>query len=100
MMSDQAIIALVIAVAGGMGMFTLVLFSNIKKATAELLSKMEGFVKEVSLVREEQAIKSTVLTYIQRELDEIKLQCAKCRDRELSGQCRVVLTESSKSKKV
>lgn len=47
-----------------------------------LLSKIEGFVKEVAAIREDQAIKSTVLTYMQKELETIKMQCWKCRDRE------------------
>lgn len=79
-MSDQAIIALVIAVAGGMGSIVFFLFKNIKDAMNQLLSKIEGFVREVAAIREDQAIKNTVLSYMQKELETIKLQCWKCRE--------------------
>lgn len=82
MMSDQGIIALIISVAAGMGSLVFFLFKNIKDGMELLLSKIEGFVKEVAAIREDQAIKSTVLTYMQKELETIKVQCWKCRDRE------------------
>lgn len=81
-MSDQAVIALIVAVAGGMGALVFFLFKNIKDAMGQLLAKIEGFVKEVAAIREDQAIKTTVITYMQRELETIKAQCWKCWERE------------------
>lgn len=79
-MSDQAIIALVVGVAGGMGALVFFLFKNIKDSMNALLGKIDTFVKEVASIREEQAIKSTVLTYMQKELEIVKAQCWRCRE--------------------
>lgn len=51
----------------------------------QLLAKIESFVREVAAIREDQAIKTTVLSYMQKELETIKLQCWKCRDREIKN---------------
>lgn len=84
-MSDQAVIALIVAVATGMGSIVFFLFKNIKDAMNQLLAKIESFVREVAAIREDQAIKTTVLSYMQKELETIKLQCWKCRDREIKN---------------
>lgn len=81
-MSDQAIIALVIALAAGMGSIVFFLFKNIKDAMNQLLSKIDTFVAAVSAMREDQAIKTTVLAYMQKELEIMKKNCWKCRERD------------------
>lgn len=84
-MSDQGILALIIAASSGLGSIVFFLFKNIKDSMTQLLNKTEGFVKEVAAIREDQAIKTTVLSYMQKELEIIKTQCWKCRDREIKS---------------
>lgn len=81
-MSDQAIIALVVAVAGGIGSLVYFLMSNIKSelraATDEMIVKIEKFVDELGALSEKVAVKSTMLDYVQREVEELKKQCWQC----------------------
>lgn len=84
-MSDQAIIALVCAVAAGIGGLVYFLMGNIKttleNATNDMLKKIEKFVDELAEVKEVVAVKSTMLDYMQREIEAIKKQCWQCEQR-------------------
>lgn len=75
-MSDQAIIALVMAVGTGISSFVYYLISNLKSslrdANNSMLRKMDSFVDELSKVRESLAVKSTVIDYIQRDVEAMK----------------------------
>lgn len=77
-MSDQAIIALICSIAAGLGAMVFFLFRNIKESMTQLLNKIETFVKELSQIREDAAIKTTVISYMQKELESIKARCWKC----------------------
>lgn len=84
-MSDQAIIALVCAVAAGIGGLVYFLMGNIKvtleNATNDMLKKIEKFIDELAEVKENVAVKSTMLDYMQREIEAIKKQCWVCEQR-------------------
>lgn len=75
-MSDQAIIALVMAVGTGISSFVYYLISNLKAslkdANDSVLRKMDSFVDELAKVRESLAVKSTVIDYIQRDVEAMK----------------------------
>jgi cell shape-determining protein MreC len=84
-MSDQAIIALVCAVAAGIGGLVYFLMGNIKttleNATNDMLKKIEKFVDELAEVKEVVAVKGTMLDYMQREIESIKKKCWQCEQR-------------------
>lgn len=84
-MSDQAIIALVCAVAAGIGGLVYFLMGNIKQtlenATDDMLRKIEKFVQELAEVKEHVAVKSTMLDYMSKEIDAIKKKCWQCEQR-------------------
>lgn len=75
-MSDQAIIALVMAVGTGISSFVYYLISNLKAALHDanesVLNKMDKFVDELGKVRESLAVKSTVIDFIQRDVETMK----------------------------
>lgn len=81
-MTDQAIIALIGLAFGAIATLTYYLFSSIKvtieKNNDEILKKIEKFVDELSEVKELIAVKSTMLDYMQREIETIKSNCWKC----------------------
>jgi uncharacterized membrane protein YgaE (UPF0421/DUF939 family) len=88
-MSDQAIIGLVVALGSGISCLIYFLMSNVKYslksatdewkiASTEILSNMKRFVDELAEVRENVAVKSTMLDYLQREVDAMKRQCFAC----------------------
>lgn len=81
-MSDQAIVALIGLAFGAISTLTYYLFSSIKvtieKNNAEILKKIEKFVDELAEVKELIAVKSTMLDYMQREIETIKSNCWKC----------------------
>jgi hypothetical protein len=83
--SDQAIIALVCAVAGGIGSLVYFLMSNVKAqlelATRTMIEKMEKFVSELAEVKEVVAVKATMLDYLQREVESLKKQCWECQSK-------------------
>lgn len=83
-MSDQAIIALVCAVAGGIGSLVYFLMANVKTqlevATKTMIDKMEKFVSELAEVKEIVAVKATMLDYLQREFESLKKQCWECQN--------------------
>jgi hypothetical protein len=84
-MTDQGIVALIGLVASGI--LGLVYFmmssikSTLKQSTDEMLSKIERFIEELAEVKETVAVKSTMLDYMQREIEVIKKQCWKCAER-------------------
>lgn len=84
-MSDQAIIGLMCAVAAGISGLVYFLMGNIKttleNATNDMLKKIEKFVDELAEVKEVVAVKSTMLDYMQREIEAIKKQCWQCEQR-------------------
>jgi cell shape-determining protein MreC len=84
-MSDQAIIALVCAVAAGIGSLVYFLMGNIKSAledaTDDMIRKIEKFVDELAKVKENVAVKSTMLDYMQTEIEGIKRHCYQCEQR-------------------
>jgi uncharacterized protein HemX len=83
--SDQAIIALVCAVAGGIGSLVYFLMANVKAqlelATKTMIDKMEKFVSELAEVKEIVAVKATMLDYLQREVESLKKQCWECQSK-------------------
>jgi uncharacterized protein HemX len=83
--SDQAIIALVCAVAGGIGSLVYFLMQNVKAqlelATRTMIDKMEKFVSELAEVKEIVAVKATMLDYLQREVEALKKQCWECQSK-------------------
>lgn len=84
-MDAQAVVALVALVASGI--ISLVYFmmnsikSTLKQSTDEMLSKIERFIEELAEVKETVAVKSTMLDYMQREIEVLKKQCWKCAER-------------------
>lgn len=84
-MTDQGIIGLIGLVASGI--VGLVYFmmnsikSTLKQSTDEMLSKIEKFIEELGEIKEVVAVKSTMLDYMQREIEVIKKQCWQCKDR-------------------
>lgn len=84
-MTDQGIVALIGLVASGI--LGLVYFmmssikSTLKQSTDEMLTKIERFIEELAEVKETVAVKSTMLDYMQREIEVIKKQCWKCAER-------------------
>lgn len=86
-MSDQAIIALVCGVAAGIGSLVYFLMGNIKSAledaTDDMIKKIEKFVDELAKVKENVAVKSTMLDYMQTEIEGIKRHCYQCEQRNL-----------------
>jgi predicted PurR-regulated permease PerM len=92
-MSDQAIIGLVVAAFGAIGTLVYYLITSIKTQLDEttkaienrlkenndvMIKKIEKFVDELSEVKEAIAVKSTMLDYMQREIETIKSNCWKC----------------------
>jgi predicted PurR-regulated permease PerM len=92
-MSDQAIISLIIAAFGAIGILVFYLISSIRTQLEEttkaielslkenndvMIKKIEKFVDELSEVKEAIAVKSTMLDYMQREIETIKANCWKC----------------------
>ena len=81
-MSDQAIIALISLVGGGLAGLIYFLMSSIKstlrEAVNDMMKKIDTFIKELADVKETVAVKSTMLDYMQREIDGIKNQCWQC----------------------
>jgi len=85
-LSDQAIIGLIVAVTGGICTLIYYLMSAIrttlKDAIETMLEKIEKFVQDLSKVKEDVAVKSTMLDYMQREIEGIKKNCWKCNNRD------------------
>jgi cell shape-determining protein MreC len=83
--SDQAIIALVCAVAGGIGSLVYFLMANIKSqlevATRTMIEKMDKFVHELAELKEIVSVKATMLDYLQREVESLKKQCWQCQQK-------------------
>jgi predicted PurR-regulated permease PerM len=92
-MSDQAIIGLVLSAFGAIGILVFYLITSIKtqldattKAIEDrlkenndaMIKKIEKFVDELGEVKEAIAVKSTMLDYMQREIETIKSNCWKC----------------------
>lgn len=84
-MDAQATVALVCAVAAGIGGLVYFLMGNIKttleNATNDMLKKIEKFVDELAEVKEVVAVKGTMLDYMQREIESIKKKCWQCEQR-------------------
>ena len=81
-MSDQGVIALVGLAFTAIATMSWYLFGSIKvtieKNNADMLKKIEKFVDELNEVKELIAVKSTMLDYMQREIETIKSNCWKC----------------------
>jgi len=81
-MSDQAIIALVGLVSSALGTLIYYLMAGLKatlkESTGELSKKIESFVAELSKVKENAAVKSTIIEYMQKELGAVKKHCWSC----------------------
>ena len=84
-MTDQGIVALIGLVASGILGLVYFMMSSIKvtlkQSTDEMLTKIEKFIEELAEVKETVAVKSTMLDYMQREIEVIKKQCWKCSER-------------------
>jgi carbon starvation protein CstA len=84
-MDAQAIVAMMTMVASGI--IGIVYFmmnsikSTLKQTTDEMISKIDKFVEDLAEVKETVAVKSTMLDYMQREIEVIKKQCWKCAER-------------------
>lgn len=83
-MSDQAIIALIGLVSSGLGGLIYFLMASIKntlkEAVDDMMKKIDTFIKQLADVKESVAVKSTMLDYLQRELEEVKKQCWECQN--------------------
>lgn len=81
-MSAEATIALIGIVTSGLAGLIYFLMSNIKttlkEAIADMMGKLDLFIKELHVVKEQVAVKSTMLDYMQREIEGIKKQCWQC----------------------
>jgi len=81
-MTDQAIVALISLVGGGLAGLIYFLMSSIKttlrEAVADMMKKIDAFIRELAEVKETVAVKSTMLDYMQREIEGIKKQCWQC----------------------
>lgn len=84
-MDAQAVVAMMTMVASGI--IGIVYFmmnsikSTLKQTTDEMLSKIDKFVEDLGEIKEVVAVKSTMLDYMQREIEVIKKQCWQCKDR-------------------
>lgn len=92
-MDSQSIIVLVLSAFGAIGILVFYLISaikaqldettkaietSLKENNAVMILKIEKFVEELSEVKEAIAVKSTMLDYMQREIETIKSNCWKC----------------------
>lgn len=81
-MSAEAIIALIGIITSGIAGLIYFLMSSInntlKDAIDDITNKIDKFIKELSEVKETVAVKSTMLDYMQREIESIKKQCWEC----------------------
>lgn len=91
-MSDQAIVALVMAVAGGIGTLIYYLLNSVKRSldhslenmTANINGFIEKMAREMATLREQAAVRSTMMDYLGKELEEVKRQCRKCLEKHKS----------------
>lgn len=81
-MSVESTIALIGLVGSGLAGLIYFLMSSIKttlrEAVNDMMKKIDAFVRELAEVKENVAVKSTMLDYMQREIEAIKKQCWKC----------------------
>ena len=81
-MSAEATIALIGIVTSGLAGLIYFLMSNIKatlkEAITDIIKKLDAFIEELHIVKETVAVKSTMLDYMQREIEAIKKQCWQC----------------------
>lgn len=83
-MNATEVIALIGLVSTGIAGLIYFLTANIKAtlkdAIGDMLKKIEAFIKELQEVKETVAVKSTMLDYMQREIEAIKKQCWQCQN--------------------
>jgi hypothetical protein len=83
-MSAEATIALIGIVTSGLAGLIYFLMSSIKstlkEAIADMMKKLDAFIEELHVVKETVAVKSTMLDYMQREIESIKKQCWQCQN--------------------
>lgn len=81
-MSVESTIALIGLVGSGLAGLIYFLMSSIKttlrEAVNDMMRKIDAFIKELAEVKETVAVKSTMLDYMQREIEGIKKQCWQC----------------------
>jgi len=81
-MSDEAIVSLLCAVAGGVAGLVYFLINSLKRTVEDAIDsltvKMDAFVKEVSDLRERLGERTVALSYIEKEIDSIKRSCRHC----------------------
>jgi cell shape-determining protein MreC len=81
-MSVEATITLIGLVGSALAGLIYFLMSSIKttlrEAVNDMMRKIDAFIKELAEVKETVAVKSTMLDYMQREIEGIKKQCWQC----------------------
>lgn len=88
-MSDQGIIALLGLVSGGIMILFTYFFKNIKdtvnKLSESVNSRLESIETKYASVDKNDAVLMKMFDLFQRELDELKKDCRKCRIKHQGG---------------
>lgn len=81
-MDSQSIVALVFGVGSGIAVLIYYLIGNIKntldKAISDIMNKLDEFVAALAQVREKVAEKTIAINYIEKEIEQIKINCRLC----------------------
>ncbi len=81
-MSSEAIVGLVVASAAGLATLIYYLLSSVKKslddAVAGIMVQLKELVKDWAIIKQDIAVKSTVIEYMTKEIESIKKNCWRC----------------------
>ena len=85
-MSDAAIIGLVIGVAGGIATLIYYLLGSVKKSLDEaivgMMAQLRDLVKDWAMIKQDIAVKGTMIEYMGKELESIKKNCWRCKPKD------------------
>jgi archaellum component FlaC len=81
-MDAQAIVGLVFGVGTGIAALIYYLTGSIKgaldKAISDIMEKLDEFVNALAQVREKIAERTIAINYIEKEIEQIKMNCRQC----------------------